>query len=132
MAQVTPGSIAGSQSAIARALTASPSADSTTINDTNFPPASDIVCNGWRSVLVVPRFTGGTAPTITLQILRRVGAAWAAGEKVGPISDGQSVVLDVYGRETYLRVDAIAGAPTATAVHVGGYEPFLWVGPGMR
>lgn len=132
MAQVTPGSIAGSQSAIARALGAGPSADSATINDTNFPPLNDVVTNGWRSVLVVPRFTAGTNPTVTLQILRRVGAGWAAGEKVGPLSDGQGVVLDVYGRETYLRVDAIAGAPTATAVHVAGYEPFNYAGPGKR
>lgn len=107
-------------------------AQSSTINDSNFPPGcvavavdvgSSVICAGWKRVVIVPRFTGGSAPTVVIQPLHRFGTGWALGTKTSALLDGQMATIEVFGRLTYFRVDTI-DACTTMGLYCGGVEAY--------
>ena len=87
---------------------------------------------GFNSVHGFVLLTGGTAPTVTLQVLERVsyidpftGAASTRlverGSSIGPLLDGETFEVETAGGGLYyLRVDAVANSPTGVAVMVSG------------
>ena len=122
MATTKPGAMATSDATKVRsALTA---ADSTTINDANFPPGDATNCAGAKRVLLVVRFTGGTTPTATIEPLVRMGTGWAKLAKTAAIGEGVAAVVETYGRKVYFRVDAVTGTPTSFDVYCGTAEAF--------
>ncbi len=126
MSKTTPGLINGNgANAVRTAVTV---ADSATINDSNFLPADAMAGVGWRSVLITPTFVGGTAPTVVVQVLRRAGSQWIAMESTVPMVAQQGVNVDVYGRDTFFRVSAVAGSPTSVTILCAGWEPFNYPG----
>ena len=113
-------------SGIARARTVT-TVDPAAIDDTSFPPADVVACKGWQRAMVFPRFQGGKAASVTLQVLVRAGSAeggsWAfQGAKFGPLADGQMVTVDVGGRDVFFRVTALTGDPKSVELFVGGWE----------
>ncbi len=125
-----PGAIATSLAALVRTLMGSPAvADSSTLSDGNFEPASvaAINCAGWRTVALYGVFTAGTAPTWSLQPLTRAGAAgaqlWTFSSALGAVPGLQLVVVEAQGRLLFPRVDAITGSPTELKLYVMGWEP---------
>jgi len=136
MAQTNPGTLQGSAGTLVRSVSGTPvAAESTTINDTNFPPANDTACYGWQTVKLVPKLTGGSSPTVTIQVLERVASStsfWSLGETSVPLSDGQSYELEVGGREVFFRLAAVTGSPTQVDLHCGGGEPLLYGGAAKR
>lgn len=132
MAIVKPGSLAGSRAEIARTVTAT---DSATIDNTTFVPADAIDASGFQSILVFPRFTNGTAPTVTIQMLYLATVedgesnSWAVGTKTSALTEGKAEQIDVYGRKCFLRVDAIGGTPDSVDLCVAGWNPLRYDGP---
>jgi hypothetical protein len=127
MATTKPANISTSGSTVVR--TAVTTADSATINDTNYPPGDLTHGAGWNRVLVFPRFVAGTSPTATLQVLHRAGSSWVLGETSDPLADGAAWTPQVSGRAFYVRVVALTGTPTNVSVHCCGWEPFKYDGP---
>lgn len=135
----SPGSIATSSATLARSAVTG--ADNSTINDTNFPPDDDYVidCTGWKSVIIIPRFVAGTGPTVAVQPLHRAAqdpapdpapaSGWAVDAAGAAIAEGKAQVVNVMGRKTYFRVDALTGTPTNVSLLVAGWEPFRNDGP---
>lgn len=125
-----PGSLSNNYASKARsAVTA---AESTTINDTNFVPGDAMAGQAWKRVLVFPRFTGGASPTVTIQPLYRCGSGWVTLTKTSPLAEGEGATIDVYGRDVFLRVDTLTGAPTSVDVYAAGWEPFIFGGSAPR
>lgn len=125
VAKVTPGKALTSEAASFRVLTGAPvTDDSATISDANFPPGAALISGGWKSLIVRVALTGGATPTCKVQPLMRVGDGWAAMEKSYVLSDGWGYVFESMGRDVYLRVESIAGAPTGIELLVGGFEAF--------
>jgi hypothetical protein len=100
--------------------------DSTTINDTNFDPTTATATHGWKSVQVFPRFTGGTAPSCTVQVLYRMtsisGNGWALGPAVASLTEGQATAFSVFGRDVFFMVTALGGTPTHVDLWCAGWE----------
>lgn len=92
--------------------------------------ASDAVdCAGWRSVVVYPVFSAGTAPTVKIRPVYRVGSRWVLGTESAALSEKGAAVFDVMGRKTYFSVGALTGSPTNVSVYAAGWEPFGYDGP---
>jgi hypothetical protein len=127
MAQTNPGSIATNESNVVRSAVTT--ADSATLNDTNFPPADATNCAGWKSVLVHVTFDGGTGPTATIIPLYRAGSTWLPGTATAAIAAGTLAQVTTYGRLVAFRVSAITGSPTSVTVRCAGFEPFRFDGP---
>jgi hypothetical protein len=131
MAKTSPGAISPSSSTVARNDVSA--ADNSTVSDANYPPAN--CCSGaaWKQVVVFPRFTGGTSPTVTVQVLHRVAAVggngWLLGPTISPLAEGESDIIEVNGRDFWLRVLSFTGAPTSIDIHIAGWEPFRYDGP---
>ncbi len=130
MGKVAPGPHSGNSASVARsAVTA---AESATINDSTFAPGNAVAGQAWRQILVFPRFVAGTAPTVTIEPLYRAGSGWVKLAKTSPLAEGQGVLMDVFGRDVFLRVDTITGTPTSVSVYVAGWEPFIFGGSTAR
>lgn len=113
-------------SGIARARSVA-AVDPTALTDEHFPPGDATACKGWQRAMVFPRFQGGKAASVTLQVLVRAGTgesgSWAfQGAKFGPLVDGQMVVVDVGGRDVFFRVAGLTGDPESAELYVGGWE----------
>lgn len=121
MAIFYPGSVSENKTTEVLANHAA-SADSTTINDTNFPPANGIDCSGWKKVVVFVRFNGGTAPTVAFEPLLRCGTGWVKLAATAAVGEGVAAVVEPQGRLMYLRANAATGTPTDYDVFVSGYE----------
>ena len=123
MAVSTPGIPSGNGvTAIRSALTTT---DSATINDTNYPPASAVLCKGWKTVLVQAVGVGGALTSVSVQALYRLGTGWAIGPTATVLgSDGASAAFDTMGRTVFFRVTAITlGAATSVTLNCAGWEP---------
>lgn len=125
-----------------RTLTGSPSADSATLTDANFSPtASDTTggalnAYGFQSVWLNVEFTGGTAPTVTIEMLFRDAGA-ADGSRWKRVAGAAALTLDgtgwqevrVDGALVYPRLTTVTGAPTAINLlarpgeRLAGYRP---------
>jgi hypothetical protein len=137
MANTAPGKIAGNVAVIA-VDDHGDTADSTTISDANFAPANAVCCEGWKQVAVFVIFTGGTAPTVTIEPLLKAvpaagvvgGSSWVRGAaKTAALTDRLMAIVDVNGRHFYPRVDARTGTPTSFDIMVIGWTPFEYEGP---
>ena len=109
-----------------RTITGAPvAADSATLNDTNFPPVTDstnggmINTRGFESIWLNAEMSGGTNPTVTVEMLVRDGDA-SNGSRwkrllVAPATlDGTGFTeVAVYGRLVYPRISAVTGSPTS-------------------
>lgn len=109
-----------------RTLTGSPGAESATLTDANFSPtASDatggaLTGYGFSTVWLNCEFTGGTNPTVTVELLFRDAGA-ADGSRWKRVAGVASITLDgtgwqevrVDGALVYPRLTAVSGAPTA-------------------
>lgn len=122
-----PGKISGAETTVARNDVTV--ADSTTIDDTNFPPDDATDCAGWDSVMLFPLHNGGTNPTTTIQVLYRCGSGWAVGATTSALAEGVAAVVSTYGRKCFFRVNAITGSPTNVDVHCAGATPIRYDGP---
>lgn len=122
-----PGKISTAETTVARNDVSA--ADSTTINDTNFPPADATDCAGWESVMLFPRHTGGTNPTTAIQVLYRCGSGWAVGATTAALAEGTVAVVNTYGRKCFFRISALTGTPDSVDVHCAGAVPFRYDGP---
>lgn len=101
------------------------SADSATVNDTNFPPANGIDCTGWKKVLVFVRFNAGTAPTVAFEPMLRCGSGWVKLAATAALGEGVAAIVETHGRLMYLRANAATGTPTNYDVFVAGYEAMV-------
>jgi len=126
MAKTKPGSISEGESTVVRTVAADESASP--VNDTNYPPANATTCAAWRTVAIFPRFTGGTNPTATLEILHRTTGGWMIGDRRESLTEGARVIVDVMGRDIFVRVYGLTGTPTEVNVHCAGWEPFKYDG----
>lgn len=87
-------------------------------------------CRGFRKIRGFIKFTGGAAPTADLQTLERLQFTDPAGDDqdvfkvirsaILSLSDSQIFEIDVGGSPVFLRVDAVAGAPTQMEVYITG------------
>jgi len=129
MAITAPGATAGNLATLARHLTSSPSADSSTLDDAHFPQTDGVLCTGWKSVAIFAKFTGGTNPTWTLQTLIRAGAtattadSWIYDAAGSATNSRVPIIVNVMGRLIYPRISALTGNPTAVDIYVAGWEP---------
>lgn len=123
MAVTTPGTTAGN--GVTAIRTAIAAADSATINDTNYPPASATLCKGWKSVLISARGVGGALTSISIQALYRLGTEWVLGPAATVLSaDGASAAFDTMGHLCFFRVTAVTlGAATSVTLNCAGWEP---------
>lgn len=123
MSKITPGSPKGNGANVVRNDVAA--ADSATINDTNFVPGDATAGVGWKSVRIFPRFTGGTTPNVTVQVLHRIASGWVVGDTTAPMTENQSVIVDLMGRDAYFRIHALGGGVAADSVdlYCAGWEP---------
>jgi hypothetical protein len=128
-----PGNIDGQATTLVRsAVTA---VDNATINDTNYPAATATDCAGWNTVLLAPRFTGGTTPSVTVQVLFRLGSAtdvnafWGVSETTYTVNQSEIAIVPTYGRRVFFRVSALSGAPTNVSLYCAGAEAFKYAGP---
>ena len=123
MPKSAPGPIDSNGAQVARTVTA---ADTPPFIDSNCDPTTALITNGWRSVKVFPRFTGGTAPTVSIQVLHRMlsvaGNGWVAGPTWTGLLDGEAIELDVNGRDVFFAVTALTGSPTSVAIYVAGWS----------
>lgn len=103
-------------------------ADSATLSDGNFDPTTATACANWFRVAIYPRFTGGTAPTVTIQILVRGNIADGTGywavlpNKTAALTEGVIAIIEVGSRDVFFRVDAITGSPTSVDIWGTGWE----------
>jgi hypothetical protein len=119
-----PGSAIEHLTSLVSTVTA---AENATLSDANFPPADAVQCGKWKRVLVVPVFSGGSSPSIKIQLLRRAGSFWAAD--VASASFSAPVAFETGGRLCYFRVDTIGGAPDSVDIHILGLEAIRFDGP---
>ena len=122
----TPGAIATAETTAVRSGVTSD--DNATINDTNFSPTNAVDCAGAKSVMVFPRFSGGTNPTAIVQPLYRCGSGWAVGTDTSALTEGKVAVLNTYGRKMYFRIHTITGSPTSVSLYCSVAEPFRFDG----
>ncbi|NUP13766.1 MAG: hypothetical protein HOW73_47625 [Polyangiaceae bacterium] len=127
MAITKPGAIA--EAATTEVRTDVAAADSTTINDGNFPPANAVDTAGSKSVHVFCRFNGGTAPTVTIEPLIRCGNGWVKLAQTAALAEGVAATINTFGRKVFFRVHAITGAPTNLDVFCSVAEPLVYDGP---
>jgi hypothetical protein len=128
-----------------RTVTGAPvAADSATLTDANFSPTPDNVlggafnCYGFSTVWLNAEFTGGTSPTVTLDMLFRDdgaanGSRWRRVSGLsGPTLDGtgwQEVRVD--GSVVYPRLGTVTGSPTGinllarSGVRLSGYRSVM-------
>lgn len=95
-----------------RDLSGAPAAESSTLNDTNFPPADALHCAGAKAILVYYDDAGGGAGTVDLQPLVRDGInnIWLPLPVV-QVAGRAPQVIPVHGaNQVFLRLDAVAGA----------------------
>lgn len=145
-----PTSLSATQLAVARSATAAIAADNTTLTDANIPPAQALDCSGFQTVWLGVEITGGSSPTMALEVLVRDGdaadgarwkkllvgspdgvtAASAASAKT-PALDGTSLFeVRVEGRSSvFFRVDAVtnSGSTTAWKILAMGGKPRVGV-----
>lgn len=125
-----------------RTVTGSPvAADSSTLNDTNFPAGADptnggaLNCRSYNTLWLNAEFTGGTSPTVTVAVLVRDtdaadGSRWKPLLVAPVVLDGTGFVeVPVYSRLIYPRISAVTGNPTAVRLLAFGGDP---VGEGKR
>lgn len=117
----------------ARSASAVLAAESSTLNDANYPTANAIDCSGFETILVKPAITGGSSPELTVEALFRDpdaadGARWirrlnSSGNAIttGSLAVGEEAELTVDGWDVVmLRVSAVTNETntTAWAIHV--------------
>lgn len=114
----------------ARTITGSPSADSTSLTDENFPPVPDNILGGalnafgFSTVLFGVEFTGGSAPTIEIELLFRDANAASDGNRWKRVLPNVPITLDgtglvefsTYGTLLFPRLVAVTGAPTGITI----------------
>jgi hypothetical protein len=131
--KTAPGPIAGNQATLVRAVAA---ADTPPLIDTNCDPTTALITSGWRAIRVFLRFTGGTSPTASVQVLHRMlsvtGNGWVPGPLWGALSDGEAMDLHVAGRDVFFAVPTITGAPSNVAIYVAGWDPVYQSGGPYR
>lgn len=133
MAKTTPGNTTGGgTSNVVRAAVAADESG-TAVADAGYPPANATSCAGWRTIAAFPRFTNGTAPKVTVQILHRVtlvsGNGWMVGPMSAPLAEGESFIFETFGRDFYVRVYALSGTPDSVDIHAAGWQPYRYDGP---
>lgn len=93
-----------------------------------------VPCRGWKSIDVLVRFTGGTAPTVVLQPLEVAQFKDAEGEgaakddlvvlgsNTAALSHNGKATITVNNALLFLAVDTVTGTPTKLEVLVSGAE----------
>lgn len=113
-------------------------ADSTTFTDANYDVSATGVVQpqGYRSVALFLRFTGGAGPTAQIQLLHRIAQAvqtgttgWIVGAQSPVLVPGEAWIVDVMGRDFFPTLLNFTGAPTSIDVWCGGWEAFRQDGP---
>jgi len=86
---------------------------------------------GYKSVLIFLRFTGGATPSAIVQLLHRVsqgnvagGSGWVLGVQSTPLFEGASFFCDVMGRDFFPLISGITGAPSSVDIWAGGWEAY--------
>jgi hypothetical protein len=133
-----PGGLSTTQVAAAREISGEIAADSATLSDALFPPASALDCRGFDSIFVGVEITGGVSPTCTIEPIFRDGdaadqarwgrllvgsppgvtAASAAVQSTGALAPLTMVELFVFGRLVYLRRTAVTNEGSTTAMKI--------------
>lgn len=93
-------------------------------------PRRDIVDSaGWLTANGVVKLTGGTTPTVTLQVLEDVDDGdgdvpefYQNGTDIGPLSDGDMFEVTPVGGRFFIRLSAQSGDPTAVEILLAGSE----------
>jgi hypothetical protein len=142
-----PAALSRTKLAAVRTVSGAIVADSSTLTDTNIPPASAVDCRGYQTVWLGVEITGGASPTAAIEVLVRDadaadGARWkkllvgspdgvtatAAASQKTPALDGTSLYeVRVEGRLVFLRIDAVtnSGGTTAISILAMGGKPRL-------
>jgi len=133
-----PGGLSTTQVANVREIAGVIAADSATLSDANFPPASALDCRGFDSIFVGVEIDGGSSPTCTIEPLFRDGdaadqarwtrllvgsppgvtAAAAAIQSTGALAALTMVEIFVFGRLVYLRRTAVTNSGSTTAMRI--------------
>lgn len=87
-------------------------------------------CQDWLTLDGYVKLTGGAAPTVTLVPLMLSLYRDAAGDlqeeyvvqgdPIGPLADGESFELQPFRGKVFVRISAVAGAPTNAKVLLAG------------
>lgn len=141
-----PTGLHASQLTLVRSKTGAPAAaDSGTLTDANILPTEALNCFGCETIWVGVELTGGTSPTVVLEVLVRdadaadgsrwkkllvgsadgVTAAAAASAKTAALDGTALQEVRVSGRTVFLRVDTVANNPTGIGVLAMGGKPRL-------
>lgn len=141
MARKTGGMFTGLSAATARAISGAIAADSATLTDANFPPASGFSCQGYDTILVGVEIVAGTNPTATVELLFRDeeaadGSRWKrlllgaregitalaspASETTGALgSNSDFIELRCFGASlVYPRVTAVTNSASTTSMKI--------------
>lgn len=83
-------------------------------------------CEGYSSILVTVKFTGGTAPAVTLEPLLydQEDQEFRPLHTVDVMANDAVHVIRVYGGRAFLRVDGVVGSPTSFDIKVMPGEPY--------
>lgn len=132
MAKKKFGDAGPSEAALIRTVTGAPVvADAAPWADATYLPDDAVLTPGWMSGMFFVRFTGGTSPKVTVQLLHRAkvtggSEGWVAMPAVSTfeLADGEGAVLDVMSRDVYPVITNVVGAPTQVDIYAAGWRAY--------
>lgn len=103
-----------------RYVTGSPVTADPAISGTFPIPRGALNSREYQRVRFMPLLTGGTTPSVDLEILAYDEEAdeWGQLDTHSSVGDGSVVVSDVDGLRVYARIEAVSGSPTAVEIRV--------------
>lgn len=103
-----------------RRVTGSPVAADPAISGTFPDPRGALNSREYQRVRFMPLLTGGSTPSVDLEILAYDEEAdeWGQLDLHSGVADNAVVASDVDGLRVYARIDAVDGSPTAVEIRV--------------